>query len=169
MATADASSDRPKQRPVIIALVLCVPMLLIALLISAIENVHEQAERSEDAHYQINLALINYHDAHGRLPPYASYDADGTPLLSWRVLILPFIEQHQLYSQFHLDEPWDSPHNIELLPLMPISYRAPGRKATLLPPFHSVCKLSSAMGQHSKAHKACACQTISQTVFPRHF
>jgi hypothetical protein len=47
---------------------------------------------------------------------------DGKPLLSWRVLILPFIEQDELYKQFKLDEPWDSPHNIQLLQKMPQIY-----------------------------------------------
>ena len=42
-----------------------------------------------------------------------------TPLLSWRVAILPFIGEQNLYNRFRLDQPWDSPHNIALLPLMP--------------------------------------------------
>src|SRR5947209_4748780 len=82
--------------------------------------------------------MHNYHDTHGQLPPAVVYGADGTPLYSWRVLILPYIEQQELYQQFHLDEPWDSPHNRALLPLMPRTYAAPGRKARLLPPYHTV-------------------------------
>ena len=39
--------------------------------------------------------------------------------LSWRVQILPFIEEDCLYKEFHQDEPWDSPHNVKLLPRMP--------------------------------------------------
>ena len=42
-------------------------------------------------------------------------DPNGKPLLSWRVQILPYIEEQQLYQDFHLDEPWDSEHNIKLL------------------------------------------------------
>jgi hypothetical protein len=56
--------------------------------------------------------MHNYHGEHGRLPPAAVCGPDGTPLLSWRVLILPFIEQQALYRQFKLDEPWDGPHNL---------------------------------------------------------
>ena len=52
-------------------------------------------------------------------------DEDGKALLSWRVHVLPFIEQRQLYEQFHLDEPWDSPHNKELIEQMPEIYRSP--------------------------------------------
>ena len=42
--------------------------------------------------------------------------------MSWRVLILPYIEQDSLYREFHLDEPWDSAHNIQLLGRMPSLY-----------------------------------------------
>src|SRR5437870_3697429 len=63
--------------------------------------------------------MHNYHETHGALPPFAVVGKQGTPLLSWRVLILPFIEQDGLYRQFKLNEPWDSPHNLRLLPRMP--------------------------------------------------
>jgi hypothetical protein len=63
--------------------------------------------------------MHNYHGQHGRLPSAVVYGEDGTPLLSWRVLILPFIEQGPLYERFKLDEPWDGPHNIQLLSEMP--------------------------------------------------
>jgi prepilin-type processing-associated H-X9-DG protein len=60
------------------------------------------------------------------VPPAVVYDGDGKPLYSWRVLILPYIEEDQLYNDFHLDEPWDSPHNKALLPRMPKVYAVPG-------------------------------------------
>ena len=50
----------------------------------------------------------------GTFPP-TSCRKDGKPLLSWRVAILPYIEQDALYKQFHLDEPWDSEHNKKLI------------------------------------------------------
>jgi RNA polymerase sigma-70 factor (ECF subfamily) len=76
---------------------------------------HEVANRLK----QLALAMHNYHDAFGALPPAAIYSKDGKPLLSWRVALLPFIEQQELYKQFKLDEPWDSPHNKKLLKEMP--------------------------------------------------
>jgi hypothetical protein len=82
-------------------------------------------------------SYASYHQ--DTLPPAAVCGADGRPLLSWRVLILPYIEQDELYQQFHLDEPWDSPHNRALLPRMPATYAAPGRKASRLPAHHTVC------------------------------
>lgn len=69
----------------------------------------------------IALALHNYHDTHGALPAN-TYAADGTPLLSWRVHLLPYMEADTLYRQFHLDEPWDSPHNYALLKYLPQYY-----------------------------------------------
>jgi hypothetical protein len=75
---------------------------------------------------QISLALVNYADTYQRLPPAVVYDRDGKPLYSWRVLILPFVEEDQLYRQFHLDEPWDSPNNRPLLARMPKVYLSPG-------------------------------------------
>jgi hypothetical protein len=68
---------------------------------------------------QIVLAMHNYADVHGSLPPPAIYDAGGKPLLSWRVALLPYLESENLYKKFRLNEPWDSPHNAALLPEMP--------------------------------------------------
>jgi hypothetical protein len=68
------------------------------------------------------VAMYNYSSANGSLPPPAVYDKQGRPLLSWRVLILSYIEQDDLFKQFRLDQPWDSPHNLNLLPKMPRTY-----------------------------------------------
>lgn len=77
---------------------------------------------------QIALATINYADSmNGNLPPAAICDKTGKPLLSWRVLILPYIEQENLFKEFKLDEPWDSEHNKKLLAKMPKVYALPGK------------------------------------------
>jgi uncharacterized protein (TIGR03067 family) len=76
---------------------------------------------------QIALAFHNYHDTYRALPAHAVYGKDGkTPLLSWRVAILPFIEEEALYREFKLDEPWDSPHNRKLIARMPKLYEPLG-------------------------------------------
>jgi hypothetical protein len=62
--------------------------------------------------------MHSYHDNHGRLPPAVVYGEDRTPLLSWRVLLLPFIEGDPLFKQFTFDEPWDSLHHLGLLAQM---------------------------------------------------
>ena len=101
--------------------------ILIALLLPAVQAAREAARRSQSSNNmkQIGLAMHNYHDSYQRFPARANFDASGKPLLSWRVHILPFIEQQALYDQFHLDEPWDSEHNKTLIPLMPRFYRNP--------------------------------------------
>jgi len=73
----------------------------------------------------IGLALHDFTASNvlNRLPP-AAIRKDGKPLLSWRVAILPFLDQQTLYDEFHLDEPWNSPHNQTLLSQMP-EYYAP--------------------------------------------
>jgi hypothetical protein len=90
------------------------------------------AERARSANNmkQLMLALHNYHDAHGHFPTDVR-DKDGKPLLSWRVLILPYIEQDALYQQFKLDQPWDSDHNKKLIDKMPKPLRSPRQAAAL--------------------------------------
>lgn len=74
---------------------------------------------------QITLALHNYASAFGGLPPQALVDGNGKRLLSWRVLLLPFLDQQELFDQFHLDEPWDSEHNLPLSQKLPACYASP--------------------------------------------
>jgi uncharacterized protein (TIGR03067 family) len=75
---------------------------------------------------QLALGLHSYHDANNMFPPAMVIGSDGKPLYSWRVLILPYIEAENLYKQFKLDEPWDSPNNKPLLARMPNVFAAPG-------------------------------------------
>ena len=74
---------------------------------------------------QIGIALHNYAEVHGALPPAAVCDKTGKPVLSWRVLILPYLEQNNLYKEFKLDEPWDSEHNKKLIVKIPKTYILP--------------------------------------------
>ncbi len=75
---------------------------------------------------QIGLGMHNFHNAHRGFPAAFSTDNQGQPLLSWRVHILPYLDEFELYEQFHLDEPWDSEHNRALLNKMPDVYRLGG-------------------------------------------
>jgi hypothetical protein len=77
---------------------------------------------------QLGLSLHNYHDVFGCLPTVARLDAKGKPLLSWRVELLPYLDEEALYKEFHLDEPWDSEHNKKLIGRMPACYRCPSAK-----------------------------------------
>ncbi|QDU57805.1 DUF1559 family PulG-like putative transporter [Aeoliella mucimassa] len=62
---------------------------------------------------QISLALINYREVHGVFPPAYTVDEEGNPLHSWRTLILPYLEQMELYDQIDLTKPWDDPVNAD--------------------------------------------------------
>jgi hypothetical protein len=72
---------------------------------------------------EIALALHKFHDTWQSFPPPASYDGDK-PLLSWRVHVLPYLNENDLYGQFHLNEPWDSEHNRQLISKMPDIYKS---------------------------------------------
>jgi hypothetical protein len=84
--------------------------------------------RSANNMRQLAIAMHAYHDQHGRFPPAVVYSQDGQPLYSWRVLVLPYIDQEKLYKEFNLEEPWDSEHNKTLIAKMPATYGLPGVK-----------------------------------------
>lgn len=76
----------------------------------------------------IGLAMHNYESAMKIFPPGRGFNSNGAPppetyCLSWRVHILPFLGYQALYSQFRLNEPWDSWHNKQLINLMPDVFR----------------------------------------------
>lgn len=73
---------------------------------------------------QIALGMHNFHDVHGHFPPQSLVDSAGNRLLSWRVLILPYLGYADLYEQFHLNESWDSEHNRALLVKIPEVFRS---------------------------------------------
>lgn len=93
----------------------------------------QAAVRMQHSNYlkQIGLAMHTFHTVHAQLPvgesPRENYPIkyrDGNPLLSWRVHLLPFLDAEPLYNKFKLDEPWDSPHNVQLLDEIPDTYKS---------------------------------------------
>ncbi|MEX1223703.1 MAG: DUF1559 domain-containing protein [Pirellulales bacterium] len=92
---------------------ICVLGILIALLLPAIQAAREAARRNNCSANikQVALAMHNYHDTYDSFPPAYTVDDNGQPLHSWRVLLLPFLEETGLYDQIAHDEPWDSPAN----------------------------------------------------------
>jgi hypothetical protein len=68
----------------------------------------------------IGLALRQYHKDHGCFPPAYVTAKDGTPLYSWRVLVVGYLDQPDIARKFHYDEPWNSPHNLALATALPI-------------------------------------------------
>ena len=99
-----------------------------ALVAAPIGQAREAARRSQCTNNmkQIGLAMHNYLSANrDAFPPAYSVDKAGKPLLSWRVHVLPYLDQQELYAQFRLDEPWDSDHNKPLIARMPRTYDCP--------------------------------------------
>jgi hypothetical protein len=85
----------------------------------------DHLKRSGNNLKQMALAFHNYADTNrGQLPGDVT-DKDGKALLSWRVLILPYVEQAELYKKFKLDEPWDSKNNRDLVEKMPEMFSSP--------------------------------------------
>ncbi len=101
--------------------------VMIALLLPAVQAAREAARRSVSMNNmrQIMLAMHNFADRQGTFPPTGG---GAGPQLSWRVHLLPYLEQQALYEQFHLDEPWDSEHNLALLAKMPDVYKDPNAR-----------------------------------------
>ena len=82
----------------------------------------KQLKESREKLKQIGLAIHNYCDTHNAIPANV-LDKNGKPMLSWRVLLLPYLEEGKLYKQFKLDEPWDSKTNKVLIEKMPKDFQ----------------------------------------------
>jgi hypothetical protein len=92
----------------------------------------EPAERTRSRNNlrQIGLAMHNHLESNNKFPAAAIRDASGKPLLSWRVALLPYLEQGALYKEFHLNEPWNSEHNKPLIARMPDLFACPNSRAS---------------------------------------
>jgi hypothetical protein len=76
----------------------------------------------------VTLALMNYASQNDdTLPPPYIADENGKPMHSWRVLLLPLLDQRELYNQYRFDEPWNGPNNSKLAKRMPRCYACPDR------------------------------------------
>jgi len=105
--------DRTRFQPPLIVGGAIFFVILVLLLLPAVPSAREAARRMSCTNNlkQISLAFHTYHDAYHCFPPAYTVGENGKPLHSWRVLILPYIEQGTLYEQIRLDEPWDSEYN----------------------------------------------------------
>jgi len=80
--------------------------------------------RSDDNLKMLGLALHKYHTANNRLPANVA-DKDGKPLLSWRVQLLPYLDEVKLFKEIKVTEPWDGPTNSKLLERIPKVFESP--------------------------------------------
>ncbi|QDU78472.1 hypothetical protein Pla110_01760 [Polystyrenella longa] len=94
-----------------------------------IEAARTQAQVSQSRNNlkQIGLAFHNYHDLYGCFPPGVLYGPDGKPWHSWRTLLLPFLEQQNLYDTYDITQPWDSETNMKVLDVIVPVYSDPLR------------------------------------------
>jgi len=106
-----------------------IAFVVVAIVVPMFGRVDEVGPRQESAWHlwDIAFAMHDYANNHKTFPPAVVYDSHGKPLYSWRVLLLPYLQEKPLYSQFKLDEPWDSPNNKPLLAQMPHVYRTPSQ------------------------------------------
>lgn len=108
------------------ALLLCGGLLGFQLIPALLQgNAAEQREQCQSNLRLIALALLNYHDHYGVFPPAVTYSADGQPMHSWRVLILPYVENSPMYHSYRMNEPWNSPGNLAITARMPDFYACP--------------------------------------------
>ena len=113
-------------------LVVPVSVVLVGMLLTAVEYPREAGRRTTCANnlHQIAVALQAYHQANGCFPPAYIADKYGKPMHSWRVLILPYLDQVDLYNAYDFSEPWDGPKNKGLLAKCPPIYRCPSGPPT---------------------------------------
>ena len=111
----------------LLSVALCLPCLA-GLLVPALGSARDAVRRTTCANNlkQIAMVLQMYHDAHGCFPPAYIADKNGKPMLSWRVLILPYLDRRERYKAFNLNEPWDGRGNKKLLAAYLMVYTCPG-------------------------------------------
>ena len=98
--------------------IVCILFVLAALILPALQGARECGPHHPSCTINmklLGLGLWNYHDAHKHFPSIISCDENGKPLHSWLVSILPNIEYDHIFNQLNADEPWDSPHNVQVL------------------------------------------------------
>jgi type II secretory pathway pseudopilin PulG len=80
---------------------------------------------------QLALALAAYERDYGAYPPAYTVGPDGKPWHSWRVLVLPYLgtTENHLYHRYDRGQPWNAPHNVQLLSSMPSVFVSPADEA----------------------------------------
>jgi prepilin-type processing-associated H-X9-DG protein len=103
----------------------------IRLMVPAVTSARAAARRAMSVNNlkQIGLAFHNFASTNNRFPAAVNRDKGQFPY-SWRVAILPYIEQQGLYNEYRFDEPWDGPNNRKLIDKMPANYVYPGPDGT---------------------------------------
>lgn len=118
----------------IIVVGVCVAVFLIcggiigmAVVLPGIQAARETGRRATCTHNlkQIAAAMHQYHDVYKTFPPACLADETGRPMHSWRLLILPYLDQQPLHDKYNRNEPWDGRDNSRLANSMPDVFRCP--------------------------------------------
>ncbi len=141
--TGQPGRDLPAEEPtarshsslhalLIVIMTICI---LLAIVVPMIRAAQRAAVRTTCMNKvkQIALALHNYHDVHKTFPWACTYGDDGVPMHSWRMALVPFLEQGPLYDRYDYREPWNGPNNGQLGDDIPDSWRDKGG-----PPYQAV-------------------------------
>ena len=112
-------------------LTMVAPGIAVGMLLPAVQAVREAARRTTSLNNlrQLSLAAHNFESANRRFPSGDGPVNPGGPAVSWRVKILPFIEESNLYEQYNFDEPWDSENNMKVAKQMPETFMNPQSSA----------------------------------------
>ena len=108
-------------------LTIAIPGVAVGMLLPAVQAVRAAARRTTSMNNlrQLSLASHNFASNYQRLPSGDGPVRPGGPAVSWRVKILPFIEEGNLYEQYNFDEPWDSENNMKVAKQMPATFMNP--------------------------------------------
>ncbi len=122
LSPAKSPSIRQGAYKIELAVVLVSTAILLGLLLPA------RSDSDPMRHASTSLALISkalgsYEQRYGCQPPVVVVDRHGVPMHSWRALILPELGEDKLAAEYRLDEPWNSPHNLQLAKYLPWHYR----------------------------------------------
>jgi hypothetical protein len=99
--------------------------ILVALLLPAVQMARESSQRIDSKNRMRNIAVAmhNFDSARNGLPPVSADLQGKAPTLSWRVYLLPYVEEAFVYDRFDMQKPWDSPENLALVKPMPWAYQ----------------------------------------------
>jgi hypothetical protein len=112
----------PKAYVILFLAGLCLMCLLMWPAIDAATKISGRIALCRSHEHQIAYALQEYRKANGRFPPAHIADKTGKPMHSWRVLLLPYIDEQNLYKMYNFNEPWNGPNNSKSLAMRPRIY-----------------------------------------------
>jgi len=124
------------------------------LLFPAVQAARTAVQRMSDSNNlkQVGLAFHNYASSYQSFPPPAITDAGGRPLFSWRVSVLPYLENQAIFDSIQFDQPWDSPENATLQQVSIAAYSSARGASESIPGAAHVFVISAPQDPQAKTH-----------------